>query len=175
VSDLEGLKEALEVDKALSLGQCWRRWGVGLEEIKETGVHTVEAQIGLTRYQRPQSVVFVCSSRSVAKLHPNQLRHLAGVAEMRRILAATPDSWCSEAQRERALLIPDAVWKTPEGPVAIEFDAGSYSPKQVEQKVWRFSRNYIKQIWGTPGKLRQLRLHGYARGLSLESIAVSWL
>lgn len=175
MGSLEGLREALEVDKALSLGQCQRHWGLGIEELREAGFYPVEAQIGLTRHQRPQPVVFVCSSGSIARLHPNQLRHLAGVAEMRQLLAAPAQFWRSTAERERALLIPDAIWETPEGSVAIEFDAGSYSPRQIEEKVWRFSRGYVQQIWGTPSHLRQARLESHAQGFTLNVVMANWL
>lgn len=135
----------------------------------------MRAEIGLTKHQQPRSVVFVCSSRAVARLHPNQLRHLAGVAEMRQLLGAKPGAWHSEAERERTLLYPDAVWQTLAGKVAIEFDTGSYNPKQLEQKCWAYARNYSGQVWGTPSPLRAGRLrYRLAQAANARVIALEW-
>lgn len=175
MGSLEGLREALEVDKALSLGQCERYWGVGLERLRAVGLDLVRVEIGLTKHQQPKPLVFVCSSRAVAKLHPNQLRHLAGVAEMRQLLGARLDAWHSEAERERALLYPDAVWQTPSGKVAIEFDAGSYNPNQLEQKCWTYARNFSGQIWGTPSLQRAGRLRYRLRQVTnAQVVALEW-
>ena len=172
---LEGLREALEADKALSLGQCQRHWSIDQQDLGLLGFLTVETRVGLTRHQSPRPVVFVCSSPSIARLHPNQLRHLAGVAEMRHLLEASPDCWHSEAEREKALLYPDAVWQTPEGSVAVEFDAGSYSPRQIEQKMWRFARGHVAQVWGTPSAVRQARLRRRLKELGgAEVLLARW-
>jgi hypothetical protein len=166
VPDLKGLRESLEVDKAISEGQLYRYWGLRLEDLGPDW-STVTRQIGLTRHSSGQ-VTFVCLEKRVGALEGAQLRHLAGVAEMRKMLGELPGAWESSAQRQRALLLPDALWHTKGGVVAIEFDAGSYSPKQIEEKVWGYSRNYARQVWGTPTELRRGRLEHQLKKLGAK-------
>ena len=75
-------------------------------------------------YQRVQ---FVTLERKVARYPAASLRHLAGVAEMRRLIGAPREQWCSEASKRFASEVPDASLGHPRGNVAVEYDAGSYS------------------------------------------------
>jgi len=45
---------------------------------------------------------------------------------------------------------PDGVWLTPEGPVALEYDAGAYARARVKAKGEAFARRFVGQVWGAP-------------------------
>ena len=87
-------------------------------------------------------------------VHPNVIRHFVGVAQIRRVLGAPPETWTVEGGDDDK---PDALWRTHAGMVAVEFDAGSYSPGQVTSKAFSF-RHYAKQIWGSSSRKRTERL-----------------
>ena len=80
-----------------------------------------------------REVRFGTLERKYAHLSASAVRHLAGVAEMRRLLRAPRNKWHSEAGTSFASEQPDALWKSEQGDVAIEYDAGSYSAKKNPQ------------------------------------------
>ncbi|MDM7324926.1 MAG: hypothetical protein P3W93_008120 [Thermus sp.] len=135
---------ALEVDGVWSWGQV-ERWG--LEVPPEAQV--VEGYLGLTHYSKPQAVRFVVWPR-LASLPLTTLRHMAGVGEMRLLLGVDPRDWRVYHRQVHPLEEPDAVWFTPNGPVAVEYDAGGYSRHRVRSKGEAFRVRYVGQVWGAP-------------------------
>ena len=87
-------------------------------------------------------------TRASERIERPALRHLAGITAMRHALGANADDWENHADRAAAPLIPDALWTPPEdhplagGTVAIEYDAGSYDPQRVYDKLSEFERAF---------------------------------
>lgn len=149
--DVELLVRALEVDRALSAGQVARRYDLDVCALG-TPFILVEAftspTYGSQSYQR---AVFVTLERKVSRLNAASLRHLAGVAEIRRHLNAPPEAWQNAAAARHAAEIPDALWWTPQGEVAIEYDAGSYGRARITAKALAY-RRYAGQVWASPSR-----------------------
>lgn len=137
---------ALHVDLAWSEGQV-RRWGL----VPPEEAVRVEGYLGLTHYRKEAPVAFYAHPR-VARYPLTALRHLAGLAEMRLLLGLPPDSevWRVSYRRMHPVEEPDAVWLTPEGPVAVEYDAGAYSRERIRAKGEAFARRFVGQVWGVP-------------------------
>jgi hypothetical protein len=106
----------------------------------------------------------------IARLMPPMLRHLAGVAEMRHILKVPPvkERWRTDSHRIHFREEPDAVWFSPRGPIAIEYDAGSYTTALLHRKSKTFSRRYVAQFWGAPTERKAASLRTKLSGLGLE-------
>lgn len=148
----EALLEALHCDLALSEGQI-RRWYAPLSEreAKGLGLHVVQAFLTLSKDGgRIFSVRFYTPYRRVKGLGPHLLRHLAGVGEMRHLLGVPPSRWQTDTHRVHYRELPDAYWYTDRGPVAIEYDAGSYSKEQRRRKAETFALRFLGQCWGVP-------------------------
>ena len=155
---LERLIGDLEVDQAISVGQAVRHYGLGADDLPGKVV-PIEAFVAATHGgNRYRQVAFVALSKRLARLSGASLRHLSGVAETRRLLGAPPSSWQRLAARRRPHR-PDALWHSPQGTVAVEYDAGSYSSAQVTLKLDRLRRaGYAGQFWGTPSAARRRHL-----------------
>jgi hypothetical protein len=136
----------LSVDLAWSEEQA-ERWGLTPPE----EAVRVAGYLGLTYYRAPEPVVFYALPE-VAGFPLTALRHLAGVAELRLRLGVPPDpeAWRVSRKRLHPVEEPDAVWFTPEGPVAVEYDAGGYSRARVRAKGEAFARRFVGQVWGAP-------------------------
>lgn len=171
---IEQLRTDLTVDRALSEGQVLRHYGISVAALN--GFALAEAYLAVTRgsYRHQHTNFVVCPARLRQATGPS-LRHLAGVAEMRRLLGAAPEQWESVAEARHRLYIPDAVWSTPEGTVAIEYDVGSYTPRQVLTKARTFD-SYTRQIWGAPTLARTRHLGHLlaAGGLRATAITAVW-
>ncbi len=149
----------LEVDRVLSAGQVERHYRRSFPAGKDLFVFDafLAPTHGSNDYQR---VSFYALERKATRMNASSLRHLAGVAEMRRLLKAPRESWKSEAGTRFAAEQPDALWFTPAGEVAVEYDAGSYSSKQILAKTLTF-RRYERQIWGSPSRKRVQHLSAF--------------
>lgn len=79
------------------------------------------------------------------------LIHLAYLAVMRAHLGATADDWQRPVNADES--IPDALWRTTRGRVAVEVDL-RYAPDKVRRKVRSYNKHYPYQIWGTPSRTR---------------------
>lgn len=171
---IERLRADLEVDHALSEGQVLRHYGLSLTALNDFAL--AEAHLAITRgsYRHQRTNFVVCPSRLTRSTGPS-LRHLAGVAEMRRLLGAAPEDWQSVAEARHRLYIPDAAWTTPEGVIAIEYDVGSYGPRQVLTKARTFN-SYARQIWGAPTLTRARHLAHLlsAEGLRASAVTAVW-
>lgn len=149
--DVDLLARALEVDRALSAGQVARRYDLDVCRLGKPFILVeafTSATYGSQNYQR---VAFVTLERKVSRLNAASLRHLAGVAEMRRYLNAPPEAWQNDAAARHAVEVPDALWLTPEGGIAIEYDAGSYGRARITTKALAY-RRYAGQVWASPSR-----------------------
>ncbi|MEN2982803.1 MAG: hypothetical protein ABDH20_09865 [Thermus sp.] len=137
---------SLHTDGAWSEGQV-RRWGL---EVPKEAVR-VEGYLGLTAYARPLPVAFWVLP-GLRLLPLTALRHLAGVAELRLRLRVPPDPgiWRVSFRQVHPIDEPDAVWLTPSGPVAVEYDVVSYSRRKVQAKARLFGALFVGQVWGAP-------------------------
>ncbi len=153
------LYQDLEVDRVLSLGQVERHYGQTITPQK--GLFFFDSFLAPTHGSNAYArVPFVTLERKVTRMNAASLRHFAGVAEMRRLLKAPRDTWKSEAGARFAAEQPDALWFTQGGEVAIEYDAGSYSAKQITVKAFTF-RRYERQVWGSPSRKRVRHLGAF--------------
>ena len=150
----------LEVDKVLSEGQLLRHYGCSVDSVPDD-LHVFSAFLASTHHSMTyREVRFVTLERKYTCLSAAALRHLTGVAEMRRVLGASRSEWCSEAGTSFASEQPDAAWESPSGDIAIEYDTGSYSPKKIRQKIHTFKR-FKGQIWGSSSQRRVKHLETF--------------
>ena len=144
------LASDLETDHAISEGQLRRHYDLSTTDLSTSDFKFVKAFLAPSQGSLDyQQVMFIGLSSKLKRLEGSSLRHLAGIAEMRRVLKADTSHWTSLAAARRQPRMPDALWETTEGLVAVEYDVGSYSPKQIRGKAGSF-RRYAGQVWGTP-------------------------
>ena len=142
---MRALEGALKVDVALSVAQVRRYHDLSLDQCRDAGLSIVEAFIAPTaRSSRRRWVSFV--SLEPLNLEGFELRHLAGVAEMRCVLQAEPQDW--KVLGHAAQTSPDAVWQRGSETWAVEYDAGAYTMKTVTRKARAFEAGFDGQIWG---------------------------
>jgi len=160
---------SLSVDGAWSEGQV-RRYGLA---VPKKAVR-VEGYLPLTAYSREVRAVFYVLPE-LASLSLSALRHLAGVAEMRIRLGLPPDPsvWKASFARFHRVEEPDAVWFTPSGPVAVEYDAGHYSRRLLMEKHRAFALRYVGQVWGAPVPKRAQTLERLLGG-NVRVIVAPW-
>ena len=153
------LKEALECDSVLSQATCLRYFGgppvwagVWARTLDYVPINVCGYYARVTSYQ-------LKAKRKLPNLRVEQFQHLLGVAEMRGMLGAATEDWDNQADRLGVRLRPDAVWKSPQGDVAIEFDTGSYRRSVVWDKIKRFEKDFPAGIfWGVTELKRAERL-----------------
>ena len=165
----------LETDKVLSEGQLLRHYGYPLSRLS-ANILTFNAFLSTTHHSMTyREVFFVTLERKHTRLSASALRHLAGVAEMRRMLCAPVEQWHAEASARCVAEQPDAVWESLAGDIAIEYDAGSYSPQKIRQKICTFER-YEDQVWGSSSRKRVRHLKRFLQeaGEFTPPIFVTW-
>ncbi len=170
------LKHDLATDRVLSSGQLKQYYSLSVNELKDTDLKFVEAFLSPSRGSiRYAQISFVGLSSSIGRLEGNSLRHLAGIAEMRRVLGALPEDWTSLAAARQQPRTPDAFWETERGLLAIEYDVGSYSPTQISEKAKSFKR-YAGQVWGAPSRQRVRHLWHLLKPLDSHCVVlyVAW-
>ena len=168
---LERLAEALRCDLALSEGQLSRHFGlVPLEkEARGLGLHVVRAVLNPSHHaNRLLEVSFYTPYLWVVRLGPPLLRHLAGVGEMRQILGVPAGEWRTDTHRIHHREQPDAYWYSRIGPVAVEYDAGSYSLPLLQRKVETFALRFVGQYWGAPTERKAASLRAKLAAFGLE-------
>ena len=174
MTELDRLTSDLETDQVISEGQLRRHYGFTLTDLAPGDFTLVEAFLaasqGSLNYQR---VMFIGLSSRLKRLESSSLRHLAGIAEMRHILGADTDCWTSLAAARRQPRMPDALWETARGFVAVEYDVGSYSPCQIRKKARSF-RQYVRQVWGTPSRERLRHLNYLLQPADLSYMYALW-
>lgn len=174
---LSAVRRALTADRALTSGQLGRYYQLPLQIAEVAGlyIHTVHVAATQGGYQY-QAVRFISTDADVTRLDANSLRHLAGVAETRHVLGAPWSVWTSHAGARFQPHEPDATWRTADGVVAIEFDAGSYQRTQIESKAQVFSR-YASQVWASSSRARARYLKHTLTTLGVEAsvVFVDWM
>lgn len=103
----------------------------------------------------------------------SSLRHLSGLAEVRLALEAEACSWQRiKGEKRHDQSEADAVWASPWGEAAVEYDAGSYRGLTVMKKGLYF-RNYGFQVWGAASAQRLRFIQDVLRdqGIELEPVA----
>jgi hypothetical protein len=103
-----------------------------------------------------RAVEFVTLEPALTRAPAATLRHLAAVAEMRHLLGAPVERWQTLPWEQGEQ--PDAVWESPVGLVAVEYDAGSYSPATILRKAHAFEA-FQGQVWGSSSPQRVAHLH----------------
>lgn len=154
-ASLRKLEAELQTDLVLSERQVFMQLGSGRAQSIPPQWCAFELVIAPSRHSRTFTRQrFYTLESCVKDLHPNVIRHLVGVAQMRRLLNAPSEAWTVEGGGDDR---PDARWQTDTGVIAVEFDAGSYSPQQITRKAFSF-RHYDKQVWGSSSWRRTERL-----------------
>lgn len=142
--------DALATDHVLSVGQLRRHHGLSEEEAKRLGVRAFAVSLSKTQSSNLYDLYrFVARKGKRVPDDGGTVRHLTGAAELRYLLGAPHDAWVSDAGKQRVKSKPDAVWTTPEGVVAIEYDSGCYDPERIVTKLTSFKAGYAAQIWGS--------------------------
>lgn len=165
--DSSSLLDALDTDKILSAAQLKRHYDMNEEEAHALGVRAFSLVVAKTQCRIKQEPYrFIMQKGKRAPTNGATVRHITGAAELRYLLGAAHDNWVSDAGPRRAKNKPDAIWTTQEGVIAIEYDAGSYSPRKIKNKIMSFNHSYTKQIWGTPIKSRVKAIKDLAANLA---------
>lgn len=168
---LARLRADLRTDRALSLTQAETHYQLRQVQLEAAGFFVFERRVGVTRHAKARPCAFVAAEEAVLDLRGQALRHLVGVAELRHRLGAEAKAWRSAADAAFALLRPDAVWQTPEGVIAIEFDAGSYDPEQLRRKVEAFG-SFAGQVWGAASRARAAHLSRFLEVATNDALAL---
>lgn len=151
------LAEILAADEAITLSQA-RRWlGEPLPK-PERVLHVYNLQVP----------VFV--GPKLLRADDGMVMHAAMVGEMRRSLGVSPSQWVltTAAIADTTGLEPDALWKSRQGQIAVEFDAGRYPRERVAKKLHHYSRRYAGQVWGVLSPQRVGYVHQLARELGIR-------
>jgi len=171
------LLDALGADRVLSVAQLERHFGMTEAEACAMGARGFVVSLSKTKGStRHTCHRFIIRKGKRPPGDGPSVRHLTGTAEMRYLLGASADVWVSDASRRYAKNKPDAIWRTPEGVVAIEYDAGAYDPDQIREKLIAFEKGYVGQIWGSPSKARVEHIKDLARNVvpDLEVLYAPW-
>jgi len=168
---LERILEALRCDLALTEGQLLRHFGMvpSEKEAQGVGLFVVRAVLNPSHHaNRLMEVRFFTSHLWVSRLGPPLLRHLAGVGEMRHLLGVPTHEWRTDTHRVHYREQPDAYWYSKIGPIAIEYDAGSYALPLLQRKVQTFALRFVGQYWGVPTEKKAASLRAKLGGYGLE-------
>lgn len=139
----------LQVDTVLTDAQLARR-GLSGE-----GFPSITLTIRpMPRGTRELPVTFRALTEARLFREASSLTHLAGTAELRARLSAAAECW--HLDHGGRFHRPDATWRTPDGDVAVEYDAG-YTLQVARRKVRAFG-TFREIVWGTPSALRASRL-----------------
>jgi hypothetical protein len=117
---------------------------------------------------------FFLASARMRHMKDPYLAHHAGLAEMRQQLGVMPDKkiWQLEPRSRLSYEQPDALWHSPYGTVAIEYDTGSYSSLTIQKKREAFrDRGFSATVWGVPSVKRQQRL---TQAFGQEVLLAKW-
>lgn len=179
--------EDLATDGVLTAGQAVRRWGYRtVKTLVGSGLVTVRrAQYRPTAGSRKSiTVPVLClSERGVRTvlaegLEPwcppgRELAHAIGLAELRFRLGIPARDLVRTRRHARWKeheKIPDALYRTGSGLIALEYDHGKYTARQVASKLAAAPLFSDRMIWGVPGakRARWLEKHGAEEVIVLE-------
>jgi hypothetical protein len=141
---------ALECDGVLTAEQLRRHYQCLLKQIKQAGGKVATVPVTETRYgTRIYTLRFVTIEKRLLSLPGTELRHLAGLAELRTMLSVPTTAWTRHEGLAHSKGRPDALWRKDEKTIAIEFDAGGYSEKKLVKKMLAFRAWSHEQVWGS--------------------------
>jgi len=178
---LSQLASDLETDKVMAMGLAMHHYQLTRRQIIQEGFNVIRMPMQLV-YGRQggdnvQRVELLLNDQYAASTpSAPALRHLAGTTAIRLDIKANSEHWTNEADRPLSLQIPDGYWEDHKSPpVPIEYDAGSYSQRQVISKAREFDK-YGLQLWGTASKTRQKRLTEWIHTLRVSYVVkyVPW-
>jgi hypothetical protein len=152
---MRGLEAALETDVVLSERQVQKHYGVSLETCETAGLCVQSALIAPTVHRRATREVSFVSLEPLT-LEPFEIRHLAGVAEVRHQLRVPRDHW--QVVQHASSTSPDAIWTRGLECWAVEFDAGAYSRRVVLEKKRAFEAGFDGQIWAASSNARMVAI-----------------
>jgi hypothetical protein len=150
----------LTADRVISYGQLRRHYGLGDHDLDRVPyVETILRPVHMRKALEVKTRFFL-GQKKLQSMSDHSLMHLAGTGEMRRILGVrTGDSWVVNARHAHASEEPDAVFRSPHGEIAVEFDLGSYTMNTIQKKLEAFhDRGYLETVWGVTSLTRQRRL-----------------
>lgn len=154
-------RQDLAFDGVMTTEQLRRRYGLKPEDLE--GCPHISVALRPVHSQETnliQTLFFLHQARHKT-VHVSALSHRAHVAEMRFQLDVPADAtlWSYRPEFKHGRHKPDAVWFSPEGEVAIEYDTGSYVTSLIEDKVASYrSQGYMDIVWGVASPKRQARL-----------------
>ncbi len=159
---IERFSADLEVDQVISAEQLHRHYMLHPDDLKnvryvEAIMHPVHGRVSLEIKTR-----FYLTSSALQYQDDTALGHLAGVGEMRRTMNVPADkSFQLNPKRRLARDAPDAVYHSTYGPVAFEFDTGTYTLSTVQSKLESYvQQGYLQTIWGTANHRRVPTIEG---------------
>lgn len=165
--------EVLRTDVVITAGQLSRLYGV--ERRVLTGLPHRTLTVSPV-HMRPGLVVdatfYALGQRTLDRLSPGNLSHLAGTAEIRAVLRVPPDRY-RVLPRARGVQRPDAEYHDPLGGViAVEYDSGTYSRGDVAAKLECYRQHYDGTVWAVCSAVRLERFK--RRYLQVQLMQVSW-
>jgi hypothetical protein len=169
---------ALECDGVLTATQLRRHHGCLLKQIQQAGGKVATVPVTATRYgTHVYKVRFVTLERRLLSLPSTELRHLAGLAELRTLLGAPTTAWTRHEGLVHSKGRPDALWHQGEKTIAVEFDAGGYSHKKIVKKVLAFRARADAQVWGSASLLHAELIQTILEQtfVSARVVVVNWL
>ncbi len=160
---IASLESDLVVDRLIGANAARAHYGVSKERAAAAGLLLRELWLGPTANSQvqppPPAVILSPREKRLLTARESTLRHLAGVTATRLHVGAPAEAWRNEGGAPLALLEPDGYWQRPdvhEGAIwAIEYDAGSYSSKQLTEKMLAFRGAYGYQVWGVASAQRR--------------------
>lgn len=171
---LAALRLDLGRDRVITAPQAHRYYRVTLTQARDAGIRTTRrilaATVGETTRRK---VTFLVGDPAVLRSPASRLRHLALATTARLELGVDPARWENDAGRTAALLTPDALWHrddAPSGAWAVEIDTGSYSRRQVRDKVRSFGREHGFTVWITPSDTRATTLRAWLADLGAVAL-----
>lgn len=175
---VRALQAALVIDGVLSEAQVRRMFGLEVMAFTERELRALDLYVfpveGVQVFKGPVEVYNFIAPRPLDLLQTSsQIIHQVGTAEMRYALGS-PTDWSAGADALAAMERPDALYRTPGGVHAIEYDTGSYSSKRVADKLVHFS-GFPVIHWGcsSPVRVRRLRQR-YSTVEKLRVTHVAW-
>lgn len=179
IDRIEQFKADLQVDRVISAEQLRRHYFLSPNDLQnvryvEAIMHPVYSRASLEIKTR-----FYLAGAALQREDDNVLAHYAGTGEMRRIMNVPADEKFILNKRHRlARDAPDAVFQSPYGPIAFEYDTGSYKLATVQSKFESFvQQDYLRTIWGTANHRRVPTIEKIMReeeGLKGQVILSEW-
>jgi hypothetical protein len=170
---LDNLQTVLETDLVLPLSRALSMTGLSPRMLSRE-FHISEILVESSARVMGSVRTAIISPKPLS-VEPTKVRHLLGVAAMRKDLNVPVEQWRVTTHLDQ--VSPDAEWTSDRGMVAVEFDAGFYSPRSIQRKARTFQAAYNGGlIWGVCSKQRETTVIGHLADvqLSTPSLVVNW-